>query len=88
MYILKLQVDVSIFEQVSGVHISDVTYQDIRGSSATPIAMNFDCSSEYHCADIKLEDVQLTYNNRRPASSSCTNAKGLALGIIEPKSCL
>ncbi|XP_022880536.1 polygalacturonase-like [Olea europaea var. sylvestris] len=33
--------------QVSGVKISDITYQDIHGTSATEIGMKFDCSKRY-----------------------------------------
>ncbi|KAL9237544.1 hypothetical protein vseg_012078 [Gypsophila vaccaria] len=73
--------------QVSGVRISDVTYQDIHGTSATPIAVNFKCSSKYHCAGIKLQDVQLTYGNK-PASAYCTNAIGSVSGLVQPTGCL
>ncbi|XP_057527748.1 polygalacturonase-like [Amaranthus tricolor] len=72
--------------KASGVRISDVTYQDIHGSSATPIAVKFDCSSEYHCTNIKLEGVDLTYRNQQ-AASSCVNTIGSTYGVIEPKSC-
>ncbi|KAL3506757.1 hypothetical protein ACH5RR_032139 [Cinchona calisaya] len=73
--------------QDSGVRISDVTYQDIHGTSATEVAVNFDCSKNNPCSDIKLEDVNLTYNDQ-PAMASCANAKGSASGLIEPTSCL
>lgn len=73
-------------KQASGVRVSDVTYQDIHGSSASPIAVKFDCSKEYHCGGIKLEDIHLTHNNK-PAYSSCTNAVGSTLGTVQPKSC-
>ncbi|XP_021752503.1 polygalacturonase-like [Chenopodium quinoa] len=72
--------------QVSGVRISDVTYQDIHGTSETRIGVKFDCSSKYHCADIKVKDVHLTYRNK-PAGSSCNNTVGTILGSILPNSC-
>ncbi|GMI96404.1 hypothetical protein like AT3G59850 [Hibiscus trionum] len=72
---------------VSGVKISDVTYQDIRGTSATEVAVKFDCSASYPCRDIRMEDVKLTYRNK-PAEASCTNADGTASGLIQPSSCL
>ncbi|KAJ8439379.1 hypothetical protein Cgig2_021793 [Carnegiea gigantea] len=70
--------------KASGVKISGVTYQDIHGSSATPVAVKFDCSPTYPCKDIKLEDVKLTYNNQA-AQSSCVNADGSTNGVIYPK---
>ncbi|KAE8711635.1 Polygalacturonase [Hibiscus syriacus] len=37
-------------DQVSGVKVSDVTYQDIHGTSVTEVAVNFDCSSKHPCS--------------------------------------
>ena len=73
--------------QASGVKISDVTYQDIHGTSATEVAVKFDCSSKNPCSGIKLEDVNLTYNNQN-AEASCENVGGTTEGIVRPKSCL
>ncbi|CAI9777082.1 unnamed protein product [Fraxinus pennsylvanica] len=74
-------------DQVSGVKISDITYQDIHGSSSTEIAMKFDCSKQYPCNDVTLEDVNLTCNNK-PAQSSCINADGKSSSFVQPNSCL
>ncbi|OVA10646.1 Glycoside hydrolase [Macleaya cordata] len=73
--------------QVSGIKISKITYQDIQGSSATPVAVKFDCSNKNPCQGIRLENVKLTYQNR-PAQSSCVNADGSAHGLVVPASCL
>lgn len=72
--------------QVSGVKISDVTYQDIHGTSATPVAVKFDCSSKFPCTSIQMEDVKLTYKSQ-PAQSSCSHAAGSASGSVQPASC-
>ncbi|KAG0452672.1 hypothetical protein HPP92_025336 [Vanilla planifolia] len=71
----------------SGVSISEVQYSDIRGSSATAVAMSFDCSRRAPCRGIELRDIRLTYNDER-AKSSCSNAGGKAYGTVEPPSCL
>lgn len=63
-----------------------MTYQDIHGTSATHVAVKFDCSSKYPCSGIKLEDVKLTYKNQ-PALASCNHAGGAALGSVQPESC-
>ncbi|GAB4825773.1 hypothetical protein Ancab_008649 [Ancistrocladus abbreviatus] len=73
--------------QVSGVRIRDVTYQDIHGSSATQVAVKFDCSGKYPCSRIRMQDVKLTYSNQ-PAMSSCNHAGGSAYGLVVPRSCL
>ncbi|KAJ8773916.1 hypothetical protein K2173_009347 [Erythroxylum novogranatense] len=71
----------------SGIKISDVTYQDIHGTSATEVAVKFDCSTKYPCTGLNLEDVKLTYKNQ-PAVSSCKNADGGATGSLQSNSCL
>ncbi|PIA35708.1 hypothetical protein AQUCO_03500221v1 [Aquilegia coerulea] len=72
--------------QVSGIKISQITYQDIQGTSATQVAVKFDCSTKNPCQGIKLENVKLTYQNQ-PAVSMCANADGSAHGIVEPAGC-
>ncbi|XP_021687928.2 polygalacturonase-like [Hevea brasiliensis] len=73
--------------QVSGVKISDVIYQDIRGTSATPVAINFDCSSKYPCNGIRLQNVDLTCSNQA-AQSFCANVLGKIIGLVQPNGCL
>ncbi|KAH7514850.1 hypothetical protein FEM48_Zijuj11G0134100 [Ziziphus jujuba var. spinosa] len=73
--------------QTSGLKISDVIYKNIRGTSATSVAIKLDCSATNPCSGIRLEDVKLTYK-RQEAQSSCVNAKGKAFGIVQPNNCL
>ncbi|XP_043706893.1 polygalacturonase [Telopea speciosissima] len=73
--------------KVSGVKISQVTYSNIHGTSASEVAVKFDCSSGNPCSGIRLEDVQLTYGNQT-AQSSCSNAGGTSYGVVNPSSCL
>ncbi|KAL8161763.1 hypothetical protein V2J09_013252 [Rumex salicifolius] len=72
---------------VWGVKISNITYDDIHGTSTTQVAVKFDCSSKYPCTNIRMEDVKLTYGSKA-ARSSCANAGGDAYGVIQPSSCL
>ncbi|CAN4095638.1 unnamed protein product [Withania somnifera] len=73
--------------QGSGVKISDVTYQDIRGTSATEVAVKLDCSKADPCTGIILEDVNLSYKDGR-ADASCVNAAGRASGFKQLTGCL
>ncbi|XP_044500305.1 polygalacturonase-like [Mangifera indica] len=73
--------------QVSGIQISDVTYQNIRGTSATAVAIKLDCSTKYPCRGIRLQNVNLKYLNQ-VAQSSCSNAVGKELGMVQPSNCL
>ncbi|EAZ14447.1 hypothetical protein OsJ_04368 [Oryza sativa Japonica Group] len=78
----------------SGIKISEVEYADVRGSSATPVAVSFDCSRSNPCSGIRLRDVRLTYQGKSGrlqaagAVSSCRNAQGTASGLVVPPSCL
>ncbi|KAJ0034079.1 hypothetical protein Pint_26349 [Pistacia integerrima] len=75
--------------QRSGVKISGVTYKNIKGTSATKVAVNFDCSSSNPCTGIELQDINLSYNNSKAAASAyCKNAQGSSSGVEVPKSCL
>ncbi|CAN4081722.1 unnamed protein product [Withania somnifera] len=73
--------------QGSGIKISDITYQDIRGTSATRTAVKFDCSKTNPCSGIKLEDLNLSYKDH-PAEASCINARGRVSGLEKPANCL
>ncbi|KAM3289305.1 hypothetical protein P3S67_017593 [Capsicum chacoense] len=73
--------------QGSGVKISDVTYQDIHGTSSTEVAVKLDCSKTNPCTGITLEDVNLSYKDGK-ADASCVNAGGRASGFEELSHCL
>ncbi|MED6123586.1 hypothetical protein PIB30_050500 [Stylosanthes scabra] len=73
--------------QTSGIEISEVTYNNIHGSSATSEAVTFDCSPSEPCEGIKMHDINLTYNNKA-ASSLCNNIKGTTSGTLVLQSCL
>ncbi|CAM8956684.1 unnamed protein product [Rhodiola kirilowii] len=73
--------------KASGVKISDVTYQDIHGTSAKQVAVKLDCSSQNPCSNIKLQDVKLTFKNQA-AAASCSHAGGSVSGVVQPSGCL
>ncbi|BAF27984.1 Os11g0249600 [Oryza sativa Japonica Group] len=76
--------------QSSGVKISDVEYEGITGTSATAVAVRFDCSGSNPCTGIRLRNINLTYDGGggKPARSFCKNAGGSASGVVIPPSCL
>ncbi|KAF3775953.1 Polygalacturonase, partial [Nymphaea thermarum] len=71
----------------SGVKISQVTYNNIKGTSATQVAVDFSCSASAPCQGIKMSNVQLTYKGQ-PAKASCDHAFGSSSGSVSPPSCL
>ncbi|KAG9141283.1 hypothetical protein Leryth_001759 [Lithospermum erythrorhizon] len=74
----------------SGVKVSQVTYDNIKGTSATQAAMKFECSSSKPCTGIKLRNIKLTYVNTRrlPTLAYCKYASGSRSGTVSPRSCL
>ncbi|KAJ0093557.1 hypothetical protein Patl1_24825 [Pistacia atlantica] len=52
----------------SGVKISEVTYRNIRGTSANKEAVTFDCSPGNPCKGINLQVIKLTYKNEKSKS--------------------
>ena len=56
-----------------------MTYQDIRGTTATKFAMTFDCSPKFPCVGIRLEDVKLSYKNGA-AKALCSHVRGIVTG--------
>ncbi|TKY73013.1 Polygalacturonase protein [Spatholobus suberectus] len=73
--------------QNSGVKISKVSYEHIKGTSASPVAINFGCSQSNPCGGIKLQDIKLMYY-KGTTTSSCRNVGGISSGVVIPSSCL
>jgi hypothetical protein len=65
-----------------------VKYTNITGTSSSSTAVSFQCSNSVACTSIYLQDISLQKTSGSPAKSSCTNAKGVAIGIENPPSCL
>ncbi|KAM0940080.1 putative endo-polygalacturonase [Dioscorea sansibarensis] len=71
----------------SDIAISQISYMNITGSSAQPVAVEFDCSPTRPCSGISMQGINLTYDNK-PALALCRNVNGTAIGLVVPESCL
>ncbi|VFQ87692.1 unnamed protein product [Cuscuta campestris] len=71
----------------SGVKISDISYQDIHGTSATEVGIQLNCSSKESCEDITLNNVNLGYQDGA-AQMSCANNAHVTLlnSLVKPSS--
>ncbi|KAL8159194.1 hypothetical protein V2J09_000731 [Rumex salicifolius] len=69
--------------QPSYAKISDVEFRDINGTSATEIAVEFDCSSKFPCTGMSVQNVQLSHTPE-PAQSEVKNARVQTIGVVEP----
>ena len=61
----------------------DVLYRNITGTSASPVAMNFDCNDRFKCREIVLQDVDLRGNNNN-VGASCKNVEFTKIGAVAP----
>ncbi|PKU72025.1 Polygalacturonase [Dendrobium catenatum] len=74
--------------QSSGVQISDVTFRDVVGSSATNTAVKLDCSKSKPCEGIMLQNINLGYNGSSEAEMVCSNVHGGSSGVVIPPCCI
>ncbi|KAH7674043.1 Polygalacturonase protein [Dioscorea alata] len=72
----------------SKVKIRDINFKNIRGTSASPVAVSLKCSQGVPCENIKLHNVQLNYHGPTPTTSSCSFVQGLMTsGVQFPYPC-
>ncbi|XP_057770654.1 polygalacturonase ADPG1-like [Salvia miltiorrhiza] len=75
-------------ELKTGVQISNVSYRHAMGTSATEIAINFNCSKSVPCHAIAIESVKLTSAIAgKRVTANCSNAYGKEHEIV-PGPCL
>lgn len=67
--------------------ISDIFFRDIRGTSATPVAVTLKCSRGAPCRNVNLHNVHLRYTGGAAATAECWNVKARYSGIQMPAPC-
>ncbi|PQQ14138.1 hypothetical protein Pyn_22483 [Prunus yedoensis var. nudiflora] len=76
-------------EMETGVHITDVSFNQLYGTSSSRVAMNLNCSRSVACTSIYLKSIYLrSALAGQNVTSNCTNAHGVAFGVIQPDPCL
>ncbi|KAL3631807.1 hypothetical protein CASFOL_024791 [Castilleja foliolosa] len=73
--------------QTSGVSVDNITFRDIKGTSATEKAIVFACSDSYPCKRLYLENIHIVTENG-DEKSFCWEAYGTSSGLVYPPSCL
>ncbi|KAK8597872.1 hypothetical protein V6N13_095268 [Hibiscus sabdariffa] len=75
-------------ELKTGVKVKDVVYKNLRGTSSTEVAITLNCSRSVSCTGLLLQSVLLkSAITGKNVSSSCTNAHGAAIGVVQPAPC-
>ncbi|TXG55815.1 hypothetical protein EZV62_017128 [Acer yangbiense] len=72
-------------DQGSAVQVSNVAYKNIRGTSASELAIKFDCSKHFACQGILVQDVILAPQQEDSAQASCVNVKLQTVGSFSPR---
>nr|GLL24585.1 polygalacturonase-like [Ipomoea trifida] len=71
--------------QSSAVQVKNVVYENIAGTSATEIAVKFDCSKNHPCKGIVMKNVELVGEGDEIAKAECNNVRFSNLGTVSPK---
>ncbi|KAH9301996.1 hypothetical protein KI387_013579, partial [Taxus chinensis] len=74
-------------KQSSAVKISNVFYKNIKGTTPSKDAVNFDCSDTVPCTEITMQNIHLVLDSGDIPNSYCANVKGSAQGVIVPTAC-
>ncbi|KAK8600630.1 hypothetical protein V6N12_050483 [Hibiscus sabdariffa] len=72
-------------EQSSAVEVKTVVYKNIIGTSASQVAIKFDCSKTHPCQGILLQNVSLQEQGDTTAKAICNNVKLSEEGIVFPQ---
>ncbi|KAL3508124.1 hypothetical protein ACH5RR_033506 [Cinchona calisaya] len=72
----------------SQVRISDVIYDNIRGTTNTAVAVNLKCSPSVPCQNVHFTNINLKYTGTNTLSSTCANAQVISTGVQFPTPCL
>ncbi|KAF9592760.1 hypothetical protein IFM89_017330 [Coptis chinensis] len=70
--------------QKSAVQVQDVVYKNIKGTSASHIAIKIDCSKNFPCKDILMQDVNLVGVGDEKVNASCINLLWSKNGTVIP----
>ncbi|XP_076920460.1 polygalacturonase QRT2-like [Bidens hawaiensis] len=72
-------------EQYSAVQMQNVVYRNIRGTSNSEVAINFNCSRTFPCQAVLLENIVLNrQGNEGDMKASCSNVMLATRGQVFP----
>lgn len=68
--------------------ISEVKYNNIKGTSATQDGITFSCSQSGSCMDITLDNIDLVEDSGAQASCNAQHVQVQTVGTVIPSGCL
>ncbi|CAF2194240.1 unnamed protein product [Brassica rapa] len=69
--------------QTSAVHITEIMYRNITGTTKSKNAIKFACSDAVPCSHIVLNNVNLEGNDGK-VEAYCNSAEGFGYGVVHP----
>ena len=70
--------------QSSAVQVKNVVYKNIKGTSASEVAIKFDCSKSHPCQGIVLQNVNLKEGDKT-VKAICNNVKLIERETVFPQ---
>ncbi|KAL3651881.1 hypothetical protein CASFOL_004883 [Castilleja foliolosa] len=75
-------------QQKSGVQVENVIYRNIRGTSASKVAINFNCSDSVPCRNVVVDNVKLSGHAKgQTVEAKCTNLAILSANLNSAPTC-
>ncbi|KAL5065459.1 hypothetical protein RYX36_027196 [Vicia faba] len=68
------------------VRIADIHFANVRGTTATPIAVDMRCSAQFPCMGVSVRDIDLKFGTV-PSTARCVNVKPVYGGLLNPPAC-
>ncbi|XP_073017164.1 polygalacturonase-like [Primulina eburnea] len=75
-------------QQSSAVQVKNIVYRNITGTSASKVAIDFDCSQSHPCQGIVLQNVNLAGNEDigvEKVTAVCNNVNVRNVGTVSPR---
>ncbi|KAG6690823.1 hypothetical protein I3842_10G031800 [Carya illinoinensis] len=72
-------------EQDSAVQVENVIYENIQGTSASDVAIKFDCSESFPCRGVLLQNINLEGSGGNEAEALCRNVEWADIGTVSPR---
>ncbi|KAL6272954.1 hypothetical protein ACE6H2_023646 [Prunus campanulata] len=69
-------------EQRSAVQVENVVYKNISGTSASDVAIKFDCSKSFPCKGIVLQGINLQREEGKTAKALCNHVNVNSIGDL------
>ncbi|KAI0516411.1 hypothetical protein KFK09_009086 [Dendrobium nobile] len=79
---------VPCYDEKSAVLISGVIYKNIKGTSASKVAVNFSCSKTLPCQNIKMENIRLVGEGGQSTESLCSHVMLSKSEMVVPQLCV